>query len=84
MRALVMSGGPSSQADRTAILDYCQSDVTLICQEHFCAGRGSRDGTRRRANRRADAHAVKPQLARDSRGGARGPRRNCIPRVLSL
>jgi DNA polymerase I len=32
MRALVMRGGPWSQAERTAILDYCQSDVAALAR----------------------------------------------------
>ena len=30
MRTLIMSGGPWSEAERTAILDYCESDVRAL------------------------------------------------------
>jgi DNA polymerase I len=49
MRDLVLRGGPWWESERTAILDYCESDVAaaerllpawcpeLICREHYCA-----------------------------------------------
>src|SRR5437773_190880 len=32
MRELILSGGPWSDADRQAILDYCESDVVALAQ----------------------------------------------------
>ena len=71
MRALVLRGGPWSDDERAAILDYCASDVAALerllpamLPRHRSAarstarplhGRRRRHGIRRRADRHADA-----------------------------
>ena len=83
MRALVLRGGPWSEDERAAILDYCASDVVgarAAVAGHAAAhrsaarsaarplhGRGRRHGVHRRADRRADAGAAAASIGPTSR-----------------
>ena len=74
MRALIMRGGPWSDDERVAILDYCQSDVEALerlllamlpridlpraLAARALHGRRHRHGAQRRADRRRHARSV--------------------------
>ena len=88
MRALVLRGGPWSDTERAAILDYCESDVAALARllpamlpnDRFAACPpawplhvgGGENGTQRRADRRQHTRSAQTQLVEDTGSAHRG------------
>jgi DNA polymerase-1 len=91
LRALVLRGGPWSEQERTAILDYCATDIVALerllpamlpridLPRALLRGRymaaGGGDGVERRADRRIDTEPAARALDRHTRRSDRCDRR---------